>query len=1077
MKKIILVWMIVFVSLISSVSAIEFTRCSNDSTLYYEGGIDHFENVLNTDFWDNVDGTFGYQTSWKDDGDYSLTAAFNTANLLQNTFTTNLDTANNEYLLQTTFEAQGSNGHTFSIKTNAGTVIMEVSLSAGTGYYGTRCGSTYITSGIAVNIGDVYDFKIVANSSGTYGYLNDTVLRTCAASTVINKVELDMNDQSQSYVHHLDTFFIVENSTDLTCPPAILPDVVTLLTPEDNSGQNVAFNFSYNINVDNQNCSLWANFSGVFAKNHTNYTINALDNPHMFDVPPDLPDGDYLWNVVCNDTYSSVSNYTFTIDIVTPTITINTNNFFNTTNESTITNYDAVLPLIVNVTVADSLSGIYAFEFNITAFDGTNLYFNKTEGLGNLPIYNFNDTVDYSGWTPNQNVTIDVWASDPHTKYKINKYKVTKGSDLRYDTTEGNYIRIYSDEFVSMDTTYETNKYSFDVEFLSKGVKNRKLYVQSDNPIKYISDDKYTAWFVIMNGREGNWIDFNGFDGETKVKKITDYLYEITFIDMPNKIKFKSVGGLNVNHETYLWYYPASPTIASVELTTNIGYNPAIVENQMIANVNGSSGTYAGLIYEYIWYKNDAIYSSNYTIGNVNDVITNVDNQPSNTAAISDAWIFSVRSNSSGIVSSYTNSSTLNFIDWNLTSCDSGLVALNYTGRFESNQSNVNISSSGSITYSVNGYTNDKIIYPSIVNNAHFQYCISPSWVDFDLDYDLNYNEFGSSIIRSRSDTAVLINNVSLVVPLYVISPTYAGFIRFRVVDSSEQTVSGATVIAVRDIAGVDYTVQSGVSDDAGMVNLYLDTTETHTITASKTGYGSASVSIIPNAEEITTIRLPGSSSTVQTVIGSGVHYWFMPTQIDLSYNTNYTFTFNMTSEFLNITTCALSLYNNETLVFGTTGTYNNTHCGATIVWNTSNYTMLHTDATYGLNGTNYDVQYYYYPTDWEAGEYSMKVMLDDIKNFAGAGFDYRTMMLISFFIIFMIVALVSWKFAAMVNPESVLILQWALVLLFSIAGWLSIPVSAFQFPVIGGYNIIGQYILLIFDSMLTAAYLVWRHN
>jgi hypothetical protein len=160
-------------------------------------------------------------------------------------------------------------------------------------------------------------------------------------------------------------------------------------------------------------------------------------------------------------------------------------------------------------------------------------------------------------------------------------------------------------------------------------------------------------------------------------------------------------------------------------------------------------------------------------------------------------------------------------------------------------------------------------------------------------------------------------------------------------------------------------------------------------------------------------------------------------------------------------------------------GTFNTSRCGASITLNTGYNQSFIASGDYTLNGTTFTVSKPYQVTSYTPGEYSLKTVIDDLANFTGAGFGWQTKMFLAFIIVFAVTALVSFKFNSLINPEANLILQCALVLFFSYAGWFTIPdgVMGFSFPSIWGTLNAGQYALFILDLLITGSYIWWRHS
>jgi hypothetical protein len=98
---------------------------------------------------------------------------------------------------------------------------------------------------------------------------------------------------------------------------------ITLYSP-----MNVYLNYSDNIqfkykpeDIDLANCELWGNFDGIWKKNSTMQAISNINNYFYLN----LSDGNYSWNVKCNDSQGHESmdgNKSFYVDLTLPSLTL-----------------------------------------------------------------------------------------------------------------------------------------------------------------------------------------------------------------------------------------------------------------------------------------------------------------------------------------------------------------------------------------------------------------------------------------------------------------------------------------------------------------------------------------------------------------------------------------------------------------------------------------------------------------------------------------------------------------------------------------------------------------------------------
>jgi hypothetical protein len=180
-------------------------------------------------------------------------------------------------------------------------------------------------------------------------------------------------------------------------------DVSVYLNTTDNLNTSTSnYNFTYTILWNGSyfinNCTLWGNFTGIWAVNETNTTavVNGTDNLHGINTS--LSDGTYIWNVECyyNDTNTDTAdaNRTITIDTGEAGVT------FVVPSASSWHNSD----FLINVSVADSPVTVqYRYENSTT--NGT--WTSMTNPSGNY----WNATFDISA-VANGNYTIRINATD-----------------------------------------------------------------------------------------------------------------------------------------------------------------------------------------------------------------------------------------------------------------------------------------------------------------------------------------------------------------------------------------------------------------------------------------------------------------------------------------------------------------------------------------------------------------------------------------------------------------------------------------------------------------------------------------
>lgn len=395
--------------------------------------------------------------------------------------------------------------------------------------------------------------------------------------------------------------------------------------------------------------SLWWNGSLI---------INNETSPASFTLNSSLvpSDGTYSYWGAC-DFGDNTTARTWIYDTLLPNITLNPNNGFNQSNQ-TSTPFAPNLQL--NFTIADE-TALYGLLVNITHPNGTSFFSYTNETLSGKN-FSYENLLDVSTW-PGANYSVEITASDSHTAQEIPEYRVTKpigGGRLIFDTAEGNVIRIETDLLTTVDAIKSRDRYSFSFDFLTSGTRSRTFQVKSDNaPIVYLPNSPYKAHFVIGTAKGGNWIDFEGLPGTPTITKISDYHYQVTFASVPERVTFNSIGGLNTNTQNYRF----SRNTLSLDSATITPSTPITLDDlQGFASV--TSGQNDTINYSWIWYANDTFYSSGSTIGLQGSV--NLNNISSSSTSLGSNWTFSVQASAAGNSTAWINSTTVVVVAQNI---------------------------------------------------------------------------------------------------------------------------------------------------------------------------------------------------------------------------------------------------------------------------------------------------------------------------------------------------------------------------------------------------------------------------
>jgi len=331
---------------------------------------------------------------------------------------------------------------------------------------------------------------------------------------------------------------------NLTTPAAASIDYEDPTPPD--AARNNTLDITINISCNSDDISINWNGTTVGSSEASpfNFTLNSTLVPQ---------EGTYSYNASCNG--ADTATRTWTYDITEPSITINPTSSISSDNTTTI---ERIVPFILNISVEDneSLGEMEVLISDTRFFE--NIYFNYTNSSMTGTSWTYYNVSDIGRFFLGE-YYLRIQSADSHTTNKIKDYAyLEKNSELLYFTTEGSQIGVYSEDTSTTKTYKKTDRYEFEFEFEDVKAERTFNLVSYGNELRYIQDSKYKGHFIVTNRGEfgellGNWIDFEGGGEVVSVKQKKDgkyqdvTYYEIKVSNADKKIKFNSIGGLNVN--------------------------------------------------------------------------------------------------------------------------------------------------------------------------------------------------------------------------------------------------------------------------------------------------------------------------------------------------------------------------------------------------------------------------------------------------------------------------------------------------------------------------------------------------
>ena len=347
---------------------------------------------------------------------------------------------------------------------------------------------------------------------------------------------------------------------------------------------NITVNASYNFNA-----SLYINGTLNQTKEVTGFASNIfVDFNLSFDANTEKT-FTYFIDVEDNTTHKNTTIKTFFVDTVSPS-------FVGSTFNNNFAAYTDVLVGQIN----------FSDDFQIFSYDVfiDDVPFLSNESL-NYTTYSLNLTLDISNVSAGQSHTLTINVSDGHTANYIPEYDYSRNvftKSLTYRFGKGD-VKIYPQDAGLFDS-FNTNKLFDRYQFTHKRSSpnpTQVYFVESDEKISVIQNNKYKGWLVINKLKK--WIDFenNHPNSEVSVQQLTDYKVKVTVSNLGyGDITFNSIGDLNTISQSYTFFKGEVNTslttpISSTETTTYkaiFSYN-----SSFITDINSSvfwNGTLLG---------------------------------------------------------------------------------------------------------------------------------------------------------------------------------------------------------------------------------------------------------------------------------------------------------------------------------------------------------------------------------------------------------------------------------------------------------------------------------------------------
>lgn len=380
----------------------------------------------------------------------------------------------------------------------------------------------------------------------------------------------------------------------------------------------------------------------------------------------------------------------------------------------------------------------------------------------------------------------------------------------------------------------------------------------------------------------------------------------------------------------------------------------------------------------------------------------------------------------------------------NMSLCGSPYTVpyLNITFKDESDLSIINatIPSSSFGFYLGDGSISKNLTYINNDEMYSYEFCFTPSSKTVFVDPYIQYASTGYPQRIYEPSTLNLTNSTTTKV-LYLLNSNDGLYVTFQVINSAEQSLSGVTVNATRSISGETVTVGTGTTGADGTVTFWLNPDYTHTLTFSKEGFTTYSLSLTPTQSSYT-ITLAGGENQGTNDYTQGIKTFTAPTNGELFNDTTYLFEFNVTSSYWDLDSFGFSLrLPNGSIVGSDSSTTGGSP--ATFSYDVNNQSLLYMDYYWIIEGNRSEGNRYWIITNTEYTNWSIKNLITDLSSYLDSGLfgiGVFGKYLIIFIILFVIVGVMSYKYG-FVSPMSVTGTIFAVVFFLDIVAGLIPPI------------------------------------
>ncbi len=371
-----------------------------------------------------------------------------------------------------------------------------------------------------------------------------------------------------------------------------------------------------------------------------------------------------------------------------------------------------------------------------------------------------------------------------------------------------------------------------------------------------------------------------------------------------------------------------------------------------------------------------------------------------------------------GVQDSFTSYQNVSETVFTLCNATYATTFLNVSFKDESDLSVINASiPTSTFVYWLGDGTENKTL--SLINNTdnfNYEFCATPNET-LNVNSLIQYKQGTAYPQRVYTQTGAALTNTTTDITLYLLGVSDGLFVTFQVLNVAEQPISGVDVLATRVLDGSDTQVAQGTTDAAGSVTFWLNPDFQHTMTFTKTGLDTETLTIFPTQSAYTVSM--GGGTVTEPDQTRGVSLTVRPQISFLLNDTTYNFNYTVGSGYWTLEKFGYTIiYSNGTEIDTQSSTASAGGVLSTIA-GASNSSWIRMDYYYLINTTFTNASRIWYIQSTVGTEYSISHFFERFTLYIDAGlfgFDEFGKALISFLILVMVAGGLSFRYG--INSE-----------------------------------------------------------